>query len=226
MIFFGNTKIPKSWKIKPTERLVPATQRMLFKNIPENSGQALHAFVLLTSTHHSPIPASIEQQATVFIGKLAATACTTMSWSGGGNLSKVVLRRWLLHAVAENAMEGTHTHTICKILLQHHMLVEFSSRILYHHNFFWFICILWSHAKSKPKQHSIERLIFCDIQKQPGMWSHTWSHMIDTFSRSFMPKLPTFVWESRFTQSMFIQSQQQSLLRWVGNDTLWLFPDD
>jgi len=79
MIFFGNTKIPKSWKIKPTERLVPATQRMLFKNIPENSGQALHAFVLLTSTHHSPIPASIEQQATVFIGKLAATACTTMS---------------------------------------------------------------------------------------------------------------------------------------------------
>ena len=78
---------------------------------------------------------------------------------------------------------STHTQTICKILLQHHMLVEFSSRIsLYHHNFVWFICILWSHAKSKPKQHLIGRLIFSDIQKQPGMWSHTWSQMMDNFS--------------------------------------------
>ena len=63
---------------------------------PENGGQTLHAFLFLTSTHHSPIPASIEQQATVFIGKLAATACTTMSWRGGWTISKVVLRRWLL----------------------------------------------------------------------------------------------------------------------------------
>ena len=120
--------------------------------------------------------------------------------TGSNGLHHHVLKRWRKHLKSRpeevvvvvvvgmpsprtqwKGSTHTQTHTICKILLQHHMLVEFSSRILYHHNFFW-ICILWSHANSKPKQDSIERLIFRDIHKQPGMWSHTWRHMIDTFS--------------------------------------------
>ncbi len=58
------------------------------------------------------------------------------------------------------------------------------------------------------------------------MWSHIQSDKVILSPRGFMPKWPTFVWESRFTQSMLIQSQQQTLLRWFSNDTLWPAPDD
>lgn len=240
---FGNsplfTKIPKSWKIKPTERLVPLkkcsskTSHLYMSICPENSVQALHAFLLLISTHHSPIPASIEEQATVFIGKLAATACTTMSWSGGGNISKVVLRRWLwllLWACRRRERNGkeAHTHTVfatsCySIICWLSSVLESLYTITISSDSFVFYDLMQNQNSNSIRLkdwHSVtyKSSLGCEVIHEV-IW-------LILSPRSFMPKLPTFVWESRFTQSMFIQSQQQSLLRWVGNDTLWLFPDD
>ena len=174
--WFGNTKIPKSWKIKPTERLVPATQKDALQKHPRKLWTS--STCICTSYFHS----SLSHPGIHW----TASHCLHRQ-TGSNGLHHHVLKRWRKHlksrpeeVVVVVVVVGmpsprtqwkgrTHTHTICTILLQHHMLVEFSSRIsLCHHNFFWFICILWSHAKSKPKQ--------------PGMWSHTWSHMINTFS--------------------------------------------